>query len=164
MHQRTTRTRAPVEGGTHDDHVKGHVVESLQPLFVRDDADGSHFFGWDAVVADDLVVPIDHALADIDADDQLGVLGRQRAGDETCGCGSSAEHHPVSDGGRTCSTRVIHDGRHALLEQPGVPHGASDKLGVFLCILVVVVRVCCCVKVVLVRRFVVGAVRLWWSV
>lgn len=67
---------------THNDHVKGHA---LQLLLVQGGADSSHFFGRDTMITDDLVVLVDHSLADIDADDRLGVLCRQYAGDETCG-------------------------------------------------------------------------------
>ena len=165
--------------GTHDDHVKGHVLQPFQPPVVWGDADGSHFFGWDTVIADDLVVLIDHSLADIDADDQLGVLCRQHAGDETCVVSSRMGHRllRIMAGARsdtswnarwlTCSTRKIHDGRDALFEQPSVLHGLSDFLGASLCVLAIVVLVRCCVKVVLVRCFVVGAIEQWvrmWGV
>ena len=70
--------------GTHDDDIKGHVLQPLQPFLSGCDTYGSHFFGRDAVVGDDLVVLVDHALTDVDADDRLGVFRRQLAGDETC--------------------------------------------------------------------------------
>ena len=65
---------SPVHGlcstlsGTHDYHVKGHVFQTLQPPVVWGDTDGSHLFGRDTVITDDLVILIDHSLADIDAD------------------------------------------------------------------------------------------------
>jgi len=157
--QRSTRVQIRDEGLCHlldggemvirrctNDHVKGHVFQPLQPPLVWGNVDGSHFFGRDTVIADDLVILIDHSLADIDADDRYGILCRQYAGDETC------------------STRKIHHGRDALLEQPGVPHGLSDFLGASLCIATIVVLVCYCVKVVLVRCFVVVRVSAvgWW--
>jgi hypothetical protein len=156
--------------GTHNDHVKGHVFQPLQPPLVWGNVDGSHFFGRDTVIADDLVILIDHSLADIDADDRYGILCRQYAGDETCrtndrcGVRIAFEYGFRLEHRLTCSTRKIHHGRDALLEQPGVPHGLSDFLGASLCIATIVVLVCYCVKVVLVRCFVVVRVSAvgWW--
>ena len=59
---------------------------------------------------------------------------------------------------RTRSTREIHDGGDALLEQPGVLHRSADFFGVFLYVWAVVVLVRCCIEVVFIRCFKVGAV------